>query len=756
MKYIALLVCCFPLLLFAQRASKLNIELFQKLESTPAQQHSATFIPVLIKGDLNYIQQVVKQADEYYKYGVKDIAALYISLATIKDLLKTSHVQRIEYRAVTGQHLSYPEDTIMLTNNNVWDAHAGGGILPHGFQGEGVLLGIIDTGFEWQHPDFLNADNTTRIRHFWDQESTDFVYYESNYGYGASWDSSEIDAQHCSHIPTTHGTHVMGTAGGNARASGKYLGIAPKADLACVNVATGNTFLSSFVDGIHFLFNKADELGKVCAINSSVGSYSSGHDAKDLYSQMIDNILVAKPGRALVQAGGNARQHDFHLGVDLATSTSKTWFQYDLSAARTHFVVYADTANFNAVDFSLELINPQTQQVEAQTTIYNVLNDFTFTGSVASISQVLFNDSNGNPVTLEVYVDQYEDAYEIYVTVLSSTNLGYWQWTTSGTGKYDIWSEEGLTNTSDIVKNITIPNYHTPDNIQSIVGYWTCSDKVITVASYQNRSNFVTWAGDTLFIGTIGYPQGGISHFSSLGPTRTGLQKPDITAPGGQVLSAAPLGTLNHYKSNGDTRLDQDGWHVSNRGTSMAAPMVAGAIALYLQCKPYANHQDIKQALLNNTRLDSFVFKETMMLPNIHWGAGKLDVYSLLESCLIYGCKDSTALNYNPLATVSDSSCVYNVTSVTGKDVDKGFLVCYPNPLSSKATFSYRIPEEQSVNDARIVVYNALGIAVFEQSINQAVGHVLWERGTVANGAYWMVLENNGKAYAHQYLLIVD
>ena len=79
----------------------------------------------------------------------------------------------------------------------------------------------------------------------------------------------------------------MGTAGGNARASGKYLGIAPKADLACVSVIRNASFLSGFVDGVHYLFNKADISGQACSINSSVGSYSSGHDGKDLYSQLI-------------------------------------------------------------------------------------------------------------------------------------------------------------------------------------------------------------------------------------------------------------------------------------------------------------------------------------------------------------------------------------------------------------------------------------------------------------------------------------
>lgn len=752
MKYLYFICAFFAVSIgFAQQDSKLSLDLYLELQKNQKQDFLSIELPVLIKGNLFVIQRIIEEDKGHYKYGVKDIASAKISLETVEKLHAHPAIERIEYRKAIAHHLAYYEDTVMLKNNNVLDVHAGTGGLPQGFWGDGVLLGVIDDGFDLNHPDFLNTDTTTRVAFLWDQGLNNTNFPEQFYGYGSSWSAAQINAFQCTQIPGGHGTHVMGTAAGNARASGKYLGIAPKADLACVKISNNN-FLSSFVDGIHYLFSKADELGQVCSINSSLGTYSGGHDAKDLYSQLIDNLLTEKSGRSFSQAGGNARAYNFHLGINLNNSSSKSWFKRHNSNICTHSFIYADTADFKDIDFSFQLINPTTYQIEAQTGTFNVVDDFVFNGSIASHSQLLFNDINGDPVILEIYIDLYEGVYEVYFKITSYINLGHWQLTTSGTGKYDIWSKEDLTGTSDILQNINIPYYANPDNIQSIVGFWTCSDKVITVSSYQNRSTMITWTNDTIFIGTAGFPKYGISQFSSLGPTRTGLQKPDITAPGGQVLSAAPLNTLITYKNNGDTRLDQDGWHVSNRGTSMAAPMVAGAAALYLQCKPYANYADVKQALLNSARLDSFVFVQSFALPNIHWGYGKLDVLELMKTCIIYGCTDSIAMNYNPLATISDSSCFYDITAQQNLE-NANTLYCYPNPAENSTTIHYELSDFYPNLSAKISIYNALGQSVFSQNIENQQGEILFSNHQLAQGIYWVVLNHQGKIYKYQLVV---
>ncbi len=742
-------ICTFLLFFFVvgawgQQSSKLNIELWEKLENIEKDDYTTVYISALVKGELKAIATIVQQNPKNkYKYGIKNIASVFVSLETVRALLLSPKVQRVEARTAIMQQLDYIEDTAVFCNNNVWAAHAGGGDLPRAMQGQGVLLAMIDDGIEWRHPDFLNADSSSRIMYLWDQLSSDARYAEGYFGYGASWDSTDLNRHQCTHVVGDHGSHVMGIAGGNGLASGQFVGIAPKADIACVKVKNQG-FLSNFVDGLHYLYRMADTMGQACVINSSVGAYQSGHDSKDLYAQLVANMLRAKSGRALVQAAGNAREYAFHLGGSLQNETAKTWFRKPTGSYYTTFSIYADTADFKNIDFSLQLINPNSHLVQAQTAIYNVVQDFVFSGSIAQKQQILFYDANGRPVRLFITVDQYENAYQIQIKIGSYYYNGDWQLTTSGSGQYDIWSKPSLTGTATILSNINIPFYLNPDNRQSIVGFWTTLEEVITVGSYQNRDFQLTYHGDTSDLRTANFPKLGISPFSSLGPTRTGVQKPDITASGGQVLSAFGLGTLQQYRLMHNNRLNADGWHVVNRGTSMSAPMVAGAVALYLECQRSADYSEIKQALQRSAKIDAYVFRESMSLPNIHWGYGKLDVSNLVKSCLVYGCMDSMATNFNPLAMVSDSSCAYWFTASEGLKVERKIMNCYPNPAKDRITIDFVLNQKNISNKVEILICNSLGEFVFQQNIKETEGQVIWQKKDLPSGVYLVVLKENG------------
>jgi hypothetical protein len=364
---------------------------------------------------------------------------------------------------------------------------------------------------------------------------------------------------------------------------------------------------------------------------------------------------------------------------------------------------------------------------------------------------VLFADAQGRAVTLDIYVDQYESAYATTVEIASATDLGHWQLRCSGTGNYDIWSDEEHTFSSNMIAKNT--PYSPPlDNRQTIVGFWTCAAPVVVVASYQNRQFIVNYTQDTVDVGTVGYPVGQISQFSSLGPTRTGLQKPDVTAPGGQVMSAASLATLNSQRALPfSNRLDEDGWHWLNRGTSMAAPMVAGAVALYLECQPQASSQQVLNALHQHSRIDSSVWSQEAIWPNVHWGYGKLDVEQLLKSCLVQGCTDSTALNYNSFATLVDSTaCQYDIATHPLKRSNK--WRCYPNPISQQATIEY---DFQEVAAARFVLYNALGQVVWSKAIHNKSGSIGLEKGQLPAGSYTLVLERKAGKQARQKMILL-
>src|SRR5690606_34148470 len=109
---------------------------------------------------------------------------------------------------------------------------------------------------------------------------------------------------------------------------------------------------------------------------------------------------------------------------------------------------------------------------------------------------------------------------------------------------------------------------------------------------YSNRAYYldiddnVVWTGET---------PGELFYTSSLGPTRDGRIKPDITATGSTTIATGNLTTIAQLKAGGERfKVGQGGWHSRNGGTSLAAPIVSGAVALYLQKNPNANWREIR------------------------------------------------------------------------------------------------------------------------------------------------------------------
>lgn len=750
--FIALWSCCIGPL-GAQSPSKLNATLYQHWLETPVVHRVDVVLPVLVQGDLKTLRPLIEELGGTYRYEAGDIAAVALPLSGLEPLLSASALRRIEYRTAPLHELSnHPDDSLMLQHNRVSPVHQGNTPLPRPLQGTGVLLGMIDDGIEWQHPDFINADGTTRLQGIWDQKALIPTYRPTLYGYGAAWTKPQIDNGQCLHRPGDHGSHVMGTAAGNAHANGKYLGIAPKTDLACVAIDLENYFLGGFVDGVHYLFEFARQRNQPCVINSSVGSYGSGHDGKDLYAQMVTQLIEARSGQALVQAAGNARQFDFHVGVDQEQDTVWVPFKYHHQTHQTHFTLYGDTADLAQLRFSLALLSNGSAQPTARTRTFQLQHLMPTMGGLSHTSELLFYDAQGEAVTLELYLDQYTDAYALEVQVRSVSNIGVWRLETIGTGRYDIWSHPSLLRTSEIL-SYSGGYYQAPDNQQSIVGYWTCADPVVVVGAYQNRTYIVNYTQDTFDVSTAGYPVPGIAAFSSVGPTRTGLLKPDLNAPGGQVMSATTLSNLRFQRTlSSSNRLDAGGWHWLNRGTSMSAPMVAGALALFLECQPQATARQLLGALHRSTRLDAAVLSPQATLPNVHWGYGKLDVAALAERCVVRGCMDSTALNYNPVANVADSTACRYAVGVEQVSSTTGSLVVVPNPAQEQTRLDYQLATSST---ATLSIYNALGQLVYKHSLIQQRGSLSLEVSRWLPGWYVVVLQETEGQGQQQPLLVL-
>lgn len=161
-----------------------------------------------------------------------------------------------------------------------------------GLSGEGILVGVVDSGVDYFHPDFRNEDGSSRILKLWDQS----IPGNPPEGYirGTEYMKDEIDealalgeTEGRRLVPSRdfsrHGTAVLGIAAGNGRASGGVnRGIAYKSDLLVVKMgnARENSFprTTDLMEGIDYLVRQATQMGKPIAVNISFGNNYGSHE----------------------------------------------------------------------------------------------------------------------------------------------------------------------------------------------------------------------------------------------------------------------------------------------------------------------------------------------------------------------------------------------------------------------------------------------------------------------------------------------
>ena len=173
--------------------------------------------------------------------------------------------------------------------------------------GKDVLIGIVDSGIDYENPDFRNADGTTRILALWDQTLQNGKPPQE-YHIGTEFTSEQINEalrmevreERYRIVPSRdtsgHGTAVAGIAAGNGRGSknGKYRGAAPEAGLLIVKMGgageTGFPRTTQLMRGVDYIVRKAEELKKPVAINISFGNTYGSHDGTSLLERYLNTV----------------------------------------------------------------------------------------------------------------------------------------------------------------------------------------------------------------------------------------------------------------------------------------------------------------------------------------------------------------------------------------------------------------------------------------------------------------------------------
>lgn len=599
-------------------------------------------VDFIIKAKSSEAKSVLESVGSKIKYTKGDLIAVRIPLDRVPEIAQSKHIYPLEFSIEKGVELN---DTMRM-RNRVNEVHLGLTPLDMPYDGEGVIVGFIDSGIDYTHPDFQNPDGSTRLLAIWDQtKSFDASFTPPKYGYGQEWDSAQINAGISTHDinGTAHGSTVAGIATSNGLASGTNYGVAPKADIIMVesNFSRPNWYMT-VADAVDYIFSIADAHGKPCVINASVGGYLGSHDGTDAAALMIDQLISEKLGRLFICAGGNSgTQGPYHLRNDVSADTTFTWLTINSSSAFGFPAGYANLwaykTEFNDVHFAIGADkNSPNFEFRGRTAFHNlVLDDMVDKMTPDSIVV------DGNKLAdIEYYVTEDNGSYEIEIYIPNPDSSQYYYrfiTTTQTSGRYDMWADAFM-RISDIVSTglpevSDFPDmqyYVMPDTLQTIVTSWACSPNTITVANYVSTDRYIDYNGNIQIPYSDNFPRQ-LKQHSSKGPTRDGNIKPDIAATGDITFSSGVVSDIIWRRTNNPTKLHISGWHTENGGTSSAAPVVAGVGALLLQSCPNLTPEAFKEIITTTAFSDEF----TGTLPNYGFGYGKVDAHAAVSQTII-------------------------------------------------------------------------------------------------------------------------
>ncbi|WP_461828733.1 S8 family serine peptidase [Aquifex sp.] len=459
----------------------------------------------------------------------------------------------------------------------------GTGALESGKTGEGVIIGVIDTGINFCHPAFLDENGNTKVKLFGfsSSEAACDGIYDPELGvcqYDEAKINTLIQQGYCNLDLWGHGTHVTGTAVGYWEGS-LYNGIAPGATLIVYKLTRMED--EEAITGLRWIKKKAQELGLPAVVNFSLGTHYGPHDGNALLSKVVDE--VSGPGFIVITAAGNSGNVPVHAYSILP---------YDTVRLKVNTSVDVEGWYTGGSEYRVSLCS-STGCLTAEPG--GVADGYLSGCQVYVDNTILSHPLNGDGYFLISVSCGISTEFEIRLTALKGDSL-----------RVDMW----------------IANYYSGE------GYFLSNYEKDETGGYKFTLSVPATANEIIAVGAIGSKPlgdetavnylGRVAPFSSRGPTRDGRVRPHVVAPGYFVCSAN-----SGFTQGSDKFLCGEGeYYVAYAGTSMASPVVAGLVALYLQDNPQASPDEVKGWLTANAVKDV-----NTQYPSLAYGYGKA-IYS--------------------------------------------------------------------------------------------------------------------------------
>ncbi len=591
-----------------------------------------------------------------------DIVIAAIPLQNIEQVAALPQVKQIA--ASQSSNLLNDQSASIVFADKLWSTPTP--TLP-GLTGKDVVVGVVDAGIDFSHPTFRTADGSQlRIKAVWDW--LDFT----DGGSSVVVDTLMIGRQYIGeeeilakmysadsyiHNLAGHGTHTAATAAGsgfNGTVGSPYSGMAPEADLCMVSVAAGINWQLIPEDkkylytdatndlAFKYIFDYAESQGKPCVINISMGS------PEDLYQSKIANDAISRivgPGKIICSAVGNEAENGNYIFKGLGVEKKGAFL---LGSAKANAWLLSST-EYPVVNLTFYPKNEEKIEWTYDTERLREYPDDSYT----EILQI-----DGRDVYLELmaypsWVDEKRIATDIVISTEDSNVIG--------TALPVALTLTGASN--EIEAFAQKSNSFKKD------------ERDATLCDFDNTHciNVPASCDDVIGVGAVSKTDGVRCDFSSIGPNKQGAIKPEVMAPGQNIISAMNSSfyealseedylqdyVVEKFESNGRTY----GWY-SMDGTSMAAPVVTGVIALWLQENPTLTPDQVREVIMNTSTHPV----RGIAYPNNEYGYGLIDAEAGVEYIRTH-FTNPTHLHGVETINANNANTIYSITGQRLTDI---------------------------------------------------------------------------------------